>query len=990
MSKLFDQLTSDTTLTTAWEKVRSNAGAAGVDQITVRHFEENVNEKLIILKTSLIDGSYQPLPLKTFRINKEDGRKRTLHIPTVRDRIVAQALVMVIQPIYEKIFHNCSYAYRPGLSSKKALDRVERNLKRGRVWVLNLDIMDFFDSVNRALLMNLLEQEIADKNIQKIVRLLIDSFENETNSGIAQGLPLSPLLSNIYLHPLDDRLVRAQWNYIRYSDNILVLDKEESQINKAFDWIKEEMEKLDLTWSEEKTAIVHLKSGFSFLGFHFNEKGKQPDRPAFERLDKRIGSLLGKAFQYTDAQMKSKLEAILRGWLNYFDINADDKKEILAQVDQNIPGDDNALPRKIIKVVLAYQLGDEESARNELKAEDIMTSQDARLNFQWGIICDILGFQNEARDSYLAAFRQEPNDPETAFQIGLYYLKRNQHDQAIRYLQKSVQLDSETALYQFTLGIALKNYSLHGAAGKALKKAYDLEPSLRHILDKTPKPSDNDERYKKFSDNDIDLFLRLFNGREGVHAIQWLNDDGRTGYSSVKNRISPSDIKAHWQGGITLGMYLMRMDNTVSHLVFDIDVTRQARSLISDEENLHEWQEFVLNDVHLVRSVLNDLGIHAVAEDSGYKGAHLWVFFNEPQPARRIINFARKVIQKAGPPPTGLHREIFPNQPSVSEKALGPLVKIPMGLHKLTQKRCEFLNETGQPVNSPFDFIKKIKAVTTKELLTAFEKTRSTARLDKTKIKKQDSEKLDKIFNGCNVLAYLQEKAIKEHQLSHMDRLTLLCVISFLGEAGRQKLHEIISNSTNYDFKITERWYQRKRGYPVSCPKIRIWQSNITPAVGCYCKFKENPGNYPSPLLHADENYISKLKKKINKELKQNKSIKDSPKQSQDYAEPKANNTEKDKHETRSNDKIVENNKSQLNNKESNNGSGVQKEILEDIVEKYLKLLTKKRNIERQLLQIEEKLDQIATDNGGDTIETKMGKLIKKTENGKTKWLLEL
>jgi len=150
MSSLFDQLTSDAALAAAWQKVRSSAGAAGVDGITVQHFEDNVNDKLNVLKGALIDGSFQPLPLKTFTIKKEDGRQRILHIPTVRDRIVAQALVQVMQPVYENIFHNCSYAYRPGLSAKKALDRVERNLERGRVWALNLDIENFFDSVDRS------------------------------------------------------------------------------------------------------------------------------------------------------------------------------------------------------------------------------------------------------------------------------------------------------------------------------------------------------------------------------------------------------------------------------------------------------------------------------------------------------------------------------------------------------------------------------------------------------------------------------------------------------------------------------------------------------------------------------------------------------------------------------------------------------------------------------------------------------------------------
>jgi len=108
--------------------------------------------------------------------------------------------------------------------------------------------------------------------------------------------------------------------------------------------------------------------------------------------------------------------------------------------------------------------------------------------------------------------------------------------------------------------------------------------------------------------------------------------------------------------------------------------------------------------------------------------------------------------------------------------------------------------------------------------------------------------------------ALLKEKAEKEKQLNHVDRLTILSVFNHLGKAGQQSIHEIIRHTLNYDFRITEKWIQRKRGFPVSCPKIREWQSHITPSVGCYCKFKELPNSYPSPVLHVDPEFIIKIK----------------------------------------------------------------------------------------------------------------------------------
>lgn len=991
MSTLFDQLTSDTIIAIAWGKVRANAGAAGVDKVTVQQFEENIHEKLRLLKGTLIDGSFQPLALKTFTMKKEDGTQRILHIPTVRDRIVAQALVQVLQPVYEKIFHNCSYAYRPGLSAKKALDRVERNLQRGRLWALNLDIENFFDSVNRDLLLEILGKTIDDKRILRLIRLLLDSFDSENNQGIAQGLPISPLLSNVYLHQLDDRLIRAQWNYVRYSDNILVLDKEEEKVRTAFEWTKEELAKLQLTFKAEKTTVVHLKDGFSFLGFYFDEKGKRPDRPAFERLDRRIGGLLSKAFEYTDAQMRIKLEGILRGWLNYFHIVTQDKKELLTQIDDTIPGD-QALPRRLIKAALAFQLGDIETARNELTADSVAVPQDAKLNFQWGVLCDLLGLQNEAMDSYLTAFRQEPNDPEAAFQIGLYHLKRHRHDQAIRYLQKAVQLEPNIALYQFTLGTALKNFALNGAARKALNKAFELDPALKKIAGEKPRAVIPDrEKYQRFSDKDVERFIRLFNGREGVHAHQWLNDEGKSGYACIRSPMKAEDVKAHWRGDHTLAIYLMRMDNTVNFLVFDIDVTRQVRTdIVDSEKNLEEWRDFVWSDAHLLLTVLADFGITAVPEDSGYKGVHLWVFFAEPQPARRVLQFARKILTRAGPPPPGLHREIFPGQTTVSEKALGPLIKVPMGVHKLTHRRCEFLSREGEPVEDVFAFLQNIEPLSSKKFLDAIEQTRSTARLDASTVSKEEGEKIDKILAGCNVLRYLQDKAEKEHRLSHIDRLTLLNVLVYVGEAGRQKLHEIISHTTNYDFRITEKWVQRKHGYPVSCPKIRLWQSDITPAVGCYCEFREQAGSYPSPLLHADDEFIIKIKKQIDSTQKATSPQPAKKPAAQATAPDKAPAVEQASQTAEAPVKRPAVQPERTTRPTVPVQSVETGDSLDTIVESYLKLITQKRDMVRELQKVEAQLNELASAHNVDALDTPFGRLRKiKTESG-DKWMLEL
>ena len=982
----FQKLLDPELLRTAWSRVRSNAGAPGVDKVSVQDFEDNLEDHLALLRNELLTSTYQPLALKTFTLRKDDGRQRILHIPAVRDRIVAQALVQTLQPVYESLFHNCSYAYRPGLSSQKALDRVERNLQRGRTWALYLDIENFFDSVDRDLLLEILGKTINDKRILRLIRLLLDSFDSEDKRGIAQGLPISPLLSNVYLHQLDDRLIRARWNYVRYSDNIIVLDREESAVQTAFEWIKEELATLKLNFNPDKTRIVHLSTGFSFLGFHFDDKGKKPDEPAFQRINKRVGGLLSKAFEYNDDQIRRKLENILRGWLNYFHLEGKDKKHLFDQLDQAIPDSGNAVPKLVLKAVLAFQLGDAENARTIIRTATVYPDE-ADLCFQWGVICDVLGLQKEAVDCFLTTFRLSPNHPDAAFHLGLYYLRRHQNDQAIRYLQKAVQENPESALYQFTLGTALQNISLNGAADKALRKAYQMDPSLA----KRKSPVTDSSPIQIPSAEQQHLFLKLFQGREGVFARQWLHEDGKSGYATQRRPMTVKDVLEHVKGKQTLGYYIMRSDNTVKQLVFDIDITKQVRlDILAAPEELEDWRAFAWNDAQLLLKELAAHNMSGVAEDSGYKGMHVWVFFAEPQPAGRVILFARKLLAAVGPAPPGLHREVFPKQTSIAPNALGAMVKLPLGIHKAGNRRCHFVDAKGEPVQAPFDLLAQIHKVSTKDFMNAIESFKASSRLDPDAVDEEDQKKIDLIFLKCNVLRYLAQKAEKEKRLSHTDRLTLLGVLGHIGEAGRFNLHKIIGNTLNYDFRITDKWFQRRRGYPVSCPKIRVWQKDITPAVGCYCEFPDKPGNYPSPLLHADPDWVSKLKKKEEK-MQKSAASESAP---EEKKSAKAEKGELPAHEPRP-PQPADNQKNETKPDSRKKTippqpSGSRNNELESLVADYLEALQEKRDLGNRIRRLETGLHKSADRIKSDCIETKMGTLRRLRVNDHFKWLLEL
>ncbi|MBD3373957.1 hypothetical protein GF406_02885 [candidate division KSB1 bacterium] len=959
MSTLFEQIIDLKNLEFAFEKVKIARGTAGVDNVSIADFAKNSGDNLVILRNEIVNRSFKPMPLKKFTLQKDEGGKRILYIPSVRDRILSQAIVIVLQPLFEKIFHNCSYAYRPGRSAQKAIERVERNLKRGRVWCLDLDIKDFFDSIDREILGRQLKQYIDDNQILNLIKVLIESGDSEL--GLPQGLPVSPLLSNVYLHPLDDRLIRAQWNYIRYSDNVLVLDKSKDDVEKAFEWSKEELKSLNMSWHPQKTAILHRDTGFTFLGYRFDKNGKRPAEKALQRLGKKMSGLMGRAFELSDAELRSSLNSLIKGWRNYF------KTETNEELIRYLEKDNNPQRAKLVQALIAFQSGDIETAKDLVQTFESSKNvpEDAELVFQWGVLCDCLGLSAEAFDSYQAVLRLGTENADAVFRIGLYYLNRHNLDQAVRFLQKAVQLNPKKALYHFTLGTALQSFALYGAARKSLGKAAQLNPGLK--MDFGEKITPRTETFS-FQKEDTRSLSDFFKGREDCHARQWINDNGKTGYQTVRSPLTEELWKKHLNGEITLGFYPIQPDNCSNHLIFDLDVTRQVQDeFISSDTDLDSWQQLCRSQADKLLIQLRSLGLQGYVEKSGFKGMHIWLFFKQAVSIQPLVLLAKKLVEKLEPPP-GLHWEYFPDRTKISENALGCLVKLPFGLHKATQKRCYFLNEKGEPIKVLADALGRIHLHEESDLQNALEKCKTTHTLDPSAVSTQDQQSIEALFSGCNVLRFLQEKAEREKRLTHIDRLTLVSVLGHLGDAGRLKLHEIIKQTLNYDFRITDKWFQRTRGFPVSCPKIRLWQANIIAAVGCFCKFKEKPESYPSPVLYVDENYIVKIKNREKGKIKSPAAKPQKPvnsKSSQRRQEIKPKKKKSIKTEA--------------------------KPQIETIVGEYLKVLQQKRKIDDKIKRLETQLDVTADQKGVDILQTAIGTLrrIRLNDDG-TKWVLEL
>jgi group II intron reverse transcriptase/maturase len=970
---IFQNFANEENFYLAWQKVRGNLGAPGLDRVSIEDFEKNIHDNLALLRTLVVEGTYEPLPYLTFTHKKESGKERTLRIPTVRDRVVQQALLQVVQPSFEKMFLNCSYAYRPGKSSLQAIDRVERNLKRGRVWVVDADIENFFDEIDRQLLMARVAETVSEKRVLRLIDQSVNALTDTDGKGIAQGMVLAPLLSNIYLHPMDDRMFRAQWNYIRYSDNILILCQSDDEAKSAFARAEECINDVHLKFNSEKTSVRHLRDGFSFLGFYFDEHGKRPDDPAVRRLNERVGKVLEKAAEYSESDLQDKIESIVRGWLNYFQLNENDRAKLLSQIEQKFAGDNDSMPQRILQAALAYQLGDLSRASKALRASPVMTSEDAEVNYQWGLLCDLFDMQSEALDSYLSAFRQNPDHPDAAYRLGLYYLSHYHNDQAIRYLQKAIQIAPKSAAAHFALGTALQNMALHGAARKAFQKAVLLEPKMKKLVTNTPMPAKASTAQPsanlalKANEADIGVFAQLFSGREGAFARQWLTDDGKIGYMPVYHALFEKDIKEHLAGQQTLGYYLMRSDNSVLQMIIDFDITKQVRTDVAvTYEELAEWRRLLWTDASRVREALIEVGMQSYPEDSGFKGMHLWVFFKEPVPARDVLIFSKKILAAAGPPPPGLNREVFPKQAHIDPKALGAMVKLPLGIHKLTNRRCWFLSNDGQPAKDQFAYLHSIELVPHAVFRTAFERLKSPRPVPTVAVSPVEREAVDKVFKGCNVLRHFKEKAERTKWLNHIERLTVLGSLVHLGPAGHQAIHEIISQTTNYNHRITEKFIQRAKGFPLSCPRIRERHSDITPVVGCCCQFKQIKNSYPSPVLHADPELVVKIK---TREATKSGSSSGSSRASCSTVAAPATASATQPPTVTAPDPAAE---------------------IKNLFPAYLKLKKEQRSVHQQVSEIEQQLDGLCTRYQTEQFTTEFGTFKRIKIDGETKWVMEI
>lgn len=324
---LYDKVYRPEVLKAAWQRVKRNKGAAGIDRVSIERFDAQAGNYLDELHHTLKMGQYRPQPVKRLEIPKGGGKTRPLGIPTVKDRVVQAALKSVIEPIFERHFLNTSYGFRPGRGCKDALRDVNQGLKEGYCWVVDADIQGYFDNIVHEKLMERIEATISDGAVLRLIRqfleqdILAEARRWTPVKGTPQGAVLSPLLANIYLHTLDEKLAEEGYRLVRYADDFVILCQSQEEAERALGSVRGWMAKNELSLHPDKTHIGDCRKagqGFEFLGYRFEAGQRMVRRKSLNKLRDTIRSRTRRTTGEAIERTIQKLNPVLKGWFGYF------------------------------------------------------------------------------------------------------------------------------------------------------------------------------------------------------------------------------------------------------------------------------------------------------------------------------------------------------------------------------------------------------------------------------------------------------------------------------------------------------------------------------------------------------------------------------------------------------------------------------------------------------------------------------------------------
>lgn len=821
---LLEDLTSPAVLQSAWSSVAARRGVAGIDRVSIEDLGAHLDAELAQLGEEIRSGTYRPLPVLRIRPGFLKASDRALVIPAVRDRVVQRAIADLLSPRIDPHLSPACRAFRKGSSARAAAEDMGRWIEQGHGWALRADVKSFFDSIQPPVLRRQLAPFVDEEGLRFLDRILrCRIFDHDQVSdmvtGIPQGSPLSPLLGNLYLCELDAAVEKEHPKYVRYCDDLLVLGSDEETVRRAHELIAGLLIPLGLTLNEEKTRVCRVEDGFTFLGYHFGPTGRGPATKATEALHFRLTEIADG--EELDVE---ELDAVYRGWTSYFGHHPSCWTEypagILALLRHVGPGDSGGeihrlvTARRALTVRLSVKLG------LALAAAWASCGHEEQSWLELAAACGGSRSALAEAESWSRLLRVEPGR--------LAEIARRLVGSATEQITLLSEAVAELGRYEVASRLATTG------AGFAPAESGDTGGSA------AGEPP---------SEADVQLLEKWFQGREGMHATESVDRAGHRSFLPVERPIRADDWRAHLRGERTLALALVRAGDSAVLGVLDVDL--EKRLLDEHPGEVDSLLGRALGTALRLRNELKRRGSASLLEFSGHKGYHVWVRLAEPVPCFELRRWLREVVEAIGPLPEGVRVEVFPDRDRVRPEAIGPVIKLPLGIHSRTGRRCSLLDEAGRELDTPLEAIRSLPRVAAEIVCRRLPAAASAATGAVAPESPAIGPRAERLLERCYVLAHLARKVRQTSYLSHRERWSLLCTLGHLGDEGRAALHALIALTYNYRAEVTDRQIERLPPFPISCPKLREIHPEAAALGRCRCEFDLRGRGYPTPLLHA-------------------------------------------------------------------------------------------------------------------------------------------
>ena len=479
----------------------------------------------------------------------------------------------------------------------------------------------------------------------------------------------------------------------------------------------------------------------------------------------------------------------------------------------------------------------------------------------WGEACEALGLVQLARREYHLALRDDAADVNALSALAALEEASGSLHAELRLRERldAVEGGEPTSGGRLT---RLRRLLMGGQPESEREAAAATTAELRS-------DAEGDQLLLNPSVADLSRFVHTFSGREGVHARQWWSRGRGGGYSPIRQALTLKEVTAHVQGDVTLGSYVVRVDDTATFFVLDLDVRKRAIEATRGQQARVEVLRRAVHEVGLeLRRRLKELGLPATLVDSGYKGRHLWVFLSAPVAARLLVKLGarlRRTLQ--GALPESLHLEFFPKQGHVSANGLGSLIKLPLGVHRRSGRRAHLLDERGRPTADPWSALRDAPRVSPDQVLRVLDALRGepehvgddretgSAALESpqelfTEASFEVEPELSTLLRRCPVLATLVDRVMTLRSISYDEQVVLKHTLGHR-PVGVLAVNYLLERCP--EVEPPQRLKQPLSGHPISCARIRKRVPDVTGQVACFCPFPARPDHYPTPLLHLDE-----------------------------------------------------------------------------------------------------------------------------------------